>query len=65
VTTCCVLAQISSGSCSTHPGAGQQLAVLDLIGGHHRAGRIEDHAAGAGGALIDGDDVLSVQCLEG
>jgi hypothetical protein len=35
-------------------GARQDLLVLELVAGHLGAIVIEDHAAGTGGALIDG-----------
>ena len=35
-------------------GAGQDLLVLELVASHFGAVVIENHAAGAGGALVDG-----------
>ena len=42
-----------------HPtGPRQDLVVLELMTGHLGAVVIEDHAAGTGGALVDGADEL-------
>src|SRR3712207_7595521 len=42
---------------SDPPGPREDLAVLLLGDGHDGARVVEDHAAGAGGALVDGGDV--------
>jgi hypothetical protein len=39
-------------------GAGEDLLVLELAGGDDGSGVVEDDGARAGGALVDGDDVL-------
>ncbi len=53
-----VRSQISTGSCSTQPALRHDLLVLELVAGDLGPGVVEDHAAGAGGALVDGGDEL-------
>ena len=51
-------AQISAGSCSTQPGFGIDLLVLLLVDRDDLPAVVEDHEPGAGGALVEGADVL-------
>ncbi len=50
------VAQISIGSCSTHPGCGKMLAEFLLCDRAHVARVIEHERAGAGGSLVEGED---------
>ena len=46
--------QISTGSCSTQPARGRICSMLQLPFADLAAGVVEDHAASAGRALVDG-----------
>ena len=51
-----VACQISSGACSTQPGAGEVLRELLVALGHHRARLVHDQGGHAGRAGVDGED---------
>ena len=58
IITDAVRSQISIGLCSTQPALRQDLLMLELMAAHLGAVVVEDHAAGAGGALVDRCDEL-------
>ena len=54
-----VRSQISSGLCSTQPGAGEQLLVLELVLGHGSPVVVEDDEPRARRALVDRADEVT------